>query len=120
MVEPDGSISTKVFRKDTHTDQYLNFSSNNPLEHKRGVVRTLMNRVDRLVSDETELGREKKHIRKALQVNGYPDWMLVDSRMSDQLYPGQEEEVDVKEGEDEKWSRECQPPLRLLKAHRYQ
>ena len=35
-----------------------------------------MNRVDRLVSDETELRRED-HIRKALQVNTYPDWMLV-------------------------------------------
>ena len=102
VVESDGSISMKVFRKDTHTDQYLNFSSNHPVEHKKGVLRTLRNRADRLVSDEMELGMEKEHIRKALQVNGYPDWMLADSRMSDQLYPGQEEEEEVKEGEDEK------------------
>ena len=38
-----------------------------------------MNRADRLVSDVTELVREKEHIRKALYVNGYLDWMLVDS-----------------------------------------
>ena len=84
VVESDGSISMKVFRKDTHTDHYLDFNSNHPLEHKKGVVRTLMNRVDRMVSDETELWREKVHIRKALQVNGYLDWMVADAWMSDQ------------------------------------
>ena len=98
VVESDGSINTEVFGKDTHTDQYLNFSSNHPLEHKRGVDRTLVNRADRLVNDETELWREKEHIRKALQVNGYPGWMLVDCRVSDQLDPGQEEREDGKQG----------------------
>ena len=96
VVESGGSFSMKVSRKDNHTNQYLNFSSNHPLEHKRGVMRTLMNRVDRLVSDETELGRDKEHKRKALQVNGYPNWTLADSGMADQLDAGQEE------GEEEK------------------
>ena len=43
-----------------------------------------MNRVDRLVSEETELGREKEHIRNALHVNGYLDWMLADSCASNE------------------------------------
>ena len=65
VAESDGSISTKVFKKDTYADQYLNFSSNHLMEHKRGVMRTLMNKANRLVSEETEMGREKNHIRKA-------------------------------------------------------
>ena len=60
-----------------------------------------MNRADRLVSDETELGREKEHIRKALEVNGYLDWMLVDVWVSDQLDPGEEDWEEVNEGEEE-------------------
>ena len=49
MVEPDKSISTKVFIKQTHTDQYLNFSSNYLLAQKGCVGRTQVNKVKWIV-----------------------------------------------------------------------
>ena len=67
-----------------------------------------MNRADRLVSEETELGRERDHIRQALKVNGYPDWMLVDSRMSDQ-WDSVEEEEDGRDGKEEKEVKQRAP-----------
>ena len=78
VVKEDGSINTRVYRKSTHTDQYLSFQSNHPLEHKRGVVNTLMNRADTVVSDGPDREKEKEHVRKALKVNGYPDWVFKD------------------------------------------
>ena len=50
QVLEDGSIKLKVYRKPTHTDQYLSFSSNHPIEHKLGVIRTLYNRAETIVT----------------------------------------------------------------------
>ena len=42
--QPDGFISTSVYRRATHTDKYLDFDSHQPLSHKRLVVTTLQSR----------------------------------------------------------------------------
>ena len=44
--QPDGAVSTRNPR----TNQYLHFRSHHPINHKTGVVRTLMNRKNKPAS----------------------------------------------------------------------
>ena len=70
--EEDGTISTSVYRKPTHTDQYLAFKSHHPMAHKRAVVRTLMHRAETLFSSGVSRAQEEKRVQDALEKNGYP------------------------------------------------
>ena len=71
----DGSLSTTMFRKSTHTDKYLDFKSHHPLAHKVAVARTLFNRAEKICSDVPDT--DKEHVAKALQKNGYPRGLVV-------------------------------------------
>ena len=42
--EEDGNLDIMVYRKPTHTDQYLRFQSHHPSHVKRGLVRCLHDR----------------------------------------------------------------------------
>ena len=67
-------VKFKVYRKATHTDQYLHFNSHHPLHQNLGIVRTLMDRSENIVTTEEfeDKKEEIEHVEKALGACGYP------------------------------------------------
>ena len=65
--------STKVHRKPSHIDQYLHFRLHHSINHKAGVVRTLMDRKNTSVCTENEKNKAELHITTALKNCGYPN-----------------------------------------------
>ena len=88
--EDDGFITTSVFRKATHTNQYLSFDSHHPVAHKAAVVRTLMCRASALSSNGVERVAEEKKVMEALRDNGYPSGFV--HRHSDNMAPRRRED----------------------------
>ena len=74
--EDDGTISTSVHCKATHTNQYLSFGSHHPTAHKVAVVRTLMTRAENLSSSGVERTEEEKRVTDALRGNDYPSGFI--------------------------------------------
>ncbi|XP_072051693.1 uncharacterized protein [Amphiura filiformis] len=79
----DGSVKLLVYREKSHTDQYLNFTSHHPLHQKLGVVRTLLDRKDKIVTEEKDREQEENKIKTALNNCGYPDWTI--EKVKDQM-----------------------------------
>ena len=71
-----GTLDTNIYRKPTHSERYLNFKSEHPLEHKFAVVNALTHRATSLIRDENKKRMELKHIQNVLTLNGYPNWLL--------------------------------------------
>ena len=67
--DPDGSISTNVYRKATHMERYLDFMSHHPLAHKLAVVKTLRGKAEAICLDVTTKDQTRR-IRQALINNG--------------------------------------------------
>ena len=76
---------SSVFRKATHTNQYLSFDSHHPVAHKAAVVRTLMHRASTLSSNSVKRVTEEKKVMKAVRANGYPSGFI--HRHSDNRTP---------------------------------
>lgn len=67
----DDKITVEVYRKPTHTDKYLDFSSCHPAQHKRSVVKTLMDRAEKIPSTLLGKTNETKYVQAVLKENVY-------------------------------------------------
>jgi hypothetical protein len=67
-----GSLGHSVYRKPTHTDRYLNATSNHHPSQKRALIKTLAHRA-RTICDPESLDGELGHLSGALESNGYTE-----------------------------------------------
>ena len=60
--DSDGLLATSVYRKPTHTDQYLAYDSHHPQSVKRGIVKCLYDRAKHLTTKPSVIAEGKKHL----------------------------------------------------------
>ena len=70
--EADGNLSITVYRKPTHTHQYLQWDSHHHLSAKFSAINTLTHRTQTVCSNPELLCKEMDHLRKALIQCKYP------------------------------------------------
>ena len=68
----NGKVEVDIYRKPTHTDINLHYDSHHPMQHKLSVLKTLLDRAEKIPSSNKGKRRERKHVFKVLRDNGYP------------------------------------------------
>ena len=72
----DGSLETRVYRKPTHTNQYLQWDSHHAINNKYSIISTLLHRAKNICSNKKLLEEEHTYIQKALTACKYPNWAI--------------------------------------------
>ena len=67
----NGEISVLVYRKPTHTDQYLHYSSHHQTSCTESVVSSLFNRAYSIITNKDDLHKENARIKQVLKETGY-------------------------------------------------
>ncbi|RWS20893.1 reverse transcriptase-like protein [Leptotrombidium deliense] len=65
-------LQTTVYRKESHSNRYLNFNSYNPFCHKKSVITALIQRAFNIISSVEDITKELDYIRCTLTGNNYP------------------------------------------------
>jgi hypothetical protein len=67
--QSDGSLEFDVYRKPTHTNQYIAWDSDQPLQHKGSTILSLTRRACLLPTGHTRQTAELKRVHQALALN---------------------------------------------------
>ena len=68
----NGALTTTICHKPTHTNRYLQFTSHHPRHHKLSVARSLHNRLNTHITDDTDYCVQSSHVKQTLAaLNGY-------------------------------------------------
>ena len=74
--QTDGTLSKSVYRKPTHTNQYLQWDNHHSISAQYSVISTLFHRAKEVCSTKQQLKEEQDHIQQALTLCRYPRWAL--------------------------------------------
>ena len=70
--DSDNTISVRVYKKQTHTDQYLKLTSHHLARAKKSVITSLFDRAKNIISNPSDQEKEENHLTAVLQANFYP------------------------------------------------
>ena len=71
--KPDGSFSTKVYRKKTDNNIYINWKAFAPKSWKIGTLKGIFRRAYLICSEKEDLEKEIQYIKQVFnKTNGYP------------------------------------------------
>ena len=72
----NGEIPVLMYKKPTHTDQYLHYSTHHQTSCKKSVVSSMFNRVHSIITNKDDLQKEKARIKEVLKENGYQESII--------------------------------------------
>ena len=72
----NGDISVLVYRKPTHTGQYLHFRYHHQTSCKQSVVSSLFNRAYYIITNKDNLHKENARMKQVLKENGYQESII--------------------------------------------
>ena len=74
--QSDGNLATTVYRKPTHTNQYLSGTGTIPYPKKYSIISSLLHRAKHICTNQHLLEEGQTHIQRVLSMCKYPTWAI--------------------------------------------